>query len=205
MKKLTDFVANAVKNSPNGITSIDLLESLKLCDSNTLKTTLSRLVKSGKLLRLKKGIYSINPIINVFVAAQSTFEGYIGFSSALYLHKLTAEMPFSITVVTTYTSGKKTFGQYIFRAVSLKDKATGFEEQDGIILSTRAKTLFDCLYLQKYSIEESKLIEAFISKPLDRLEKKEFKYYLTLINSSRKIKNFEKLEEKIFKNDKNGT
>lgn len=197
MTKLIDYVMNAIQNAPNGIITIDLLKSLRLCNSFTLKTTLSRLNKSDRIIRLKRGTYSTNPIENAFIAAQATFDGYIGFSSALYLHMLIAEMPFSITVVTVNESKLKKFNSYEFKAIALKNKAVGFEEKNGITVSTRAKTLFDCLYLEKYSIEEKKLIEAYQMKPLTPQEIREFNMYITKFVIPSKRKKFKEAKIKI--------
>ncbi len=177
-EKVSAAVLKAIEISPLGIATLDVLESLQLCDNDTLKTTLSRLNTSGKIIRLKRGVYSTNPIKDAFACAQSTFNGYLGFTSALYLHKLTTEVPFTITVVTRQDSGSKTFGQYTFKAVSLKQKAVGFENNGPYVVSTRAKTLFDCLYLPRYAIEEEKLLAAFREAKLTAKEWKEFSSYV---------------------------
>lgn len=179
MDGLTAKVLDAVKNSPNGITTLDMLESLKLCDNDTLKTLLSRLGKTRRIIHLKRGTYASNPLVNAFAAAQSVFNGYVGFSSALYLHKLITELPFEITIVTLYRSGTKSFGAYSLRAVALKEKSVGFEDrEDGIVVSTRAKTLFDCTYMERYSVEKKKLISAYRMKPLSKKELLEFDTYV---------------------------
>ena len=122
MENLTTTVLGAIRDSNAGISTLDMLESLRLCGPTTLKTTLSRLNKAGKILRLKRGVYSTNPLKDAFSAAQATFNGYLGFSSALYLHKLITESPFSITVVTTNKSASKPFGMYEFRAGSWRKR-----------------------------------------------------------------------------------
>ncbi len=190
METLTRTILDAIKNSYNGIMTLDILENLKICNDSTLKTTLSRLSKSKKIIRLKRSTYSTNPLINAFTSAQYIFNGYIGFSSALYLHKLITEIPFSITVVTRFKSGTKTIGEYEFRAVALKDKAVGFSDIDGIVISTRPKTLFDCLYLEKYSIERNKLIEVYRSAQLSSKELTEFDLYVTKFISPNKRQKF---------------
>ncbi len=190
METLTRTILDAIKNSYNGIMTLDILENLKICNDSTLKTTLSRLSKSKKIIRLKRSTYSTNPLINAFTSAQYIFNGYIGFSSALYLHKLITEIPFSITVVTRFKSGTKTIEEYEFRAVALKDKAVGFSDIDGIVISTRPKTLFDCLYLEKYSIERNKLIEVYRSAQLSSKELTEFDLYVTKFISPNKRQKF---------------
>lgn len=197
MESLTTVVLEAVKNSPSGIAALDLLRSLELCDQFTLKTTLSRLNKAGKIVRLKRGVYATNPIKNVFAAAQATFNGYLGFSSALYLHGLIAETPFSITVVTPNESALKVFGMYEFRAVALGNRAVGFENLENLVISTKAKTLFDCTYLERYSVEKEKLAEAYRAAPLSAKEWKEFDHYVKHFEQNRSSGRFEDIEKLI--------
>lgn len=171
-------VAEGVENSPSGIASLDVLSSLRLCGVDTLKTTLSRLAGAGRIVRLKRGVYSANPPRDVFACGQAVFGGYLGFSSALYLHGLVEEMPFTVTVVTSGVSGLKQFGDFEFKAVALGEKAIGFQKLEGRVVSTRAKTLFDCLYLPRYSVSEQKLFDAFRRARLSGKEMKEFSYYV---------------------------
>ncbi len=197
MKYLTQKVLSAIKDSPRGIAMLDVLKSLKLSGALTLKTTLSRLSKSNRIIRLKRGVYATNPLHDAFAAAQATFGGYIGFSSALYLHELITESPFEIMVVTTSKSRLKNFGAYTFRSVVLGEKAIGFEDMAGIAVSTKAKTLFDCLYLEQYSIEHDKLIAAYRDARLSIKELKEFDSYVArFIPSSRQYK-FDKARAQI--------
>ncbi len=197
MDKLVEKLVNAVQNSPGSIAMLETLESLKLCDEFTLKTTLSRLSKSGKIIRLKRGVYSANPIRDAFAAAQHTYNGYIGFSSALYVHGLITELPFTVTVVTVNKSASKAFGMYEFRSVALKEKAIGFENIDGLTVSTRAKTLFDCIYLERYSVERGKLIDAYRVTRLNREELKEFESYVNRFIKAKRRSVFDKIRKAI--------
>lgn len=176
--KISEAVLKAVEQSPSGIANLDVLQSLRLCGAATLKTTLSRLRKQGRIIRLKRGTYASNPPKDAYACAQATFNGYLGFSTALYLHELIAEIPFTITVVTTATSRTKAIGEYTFRAVALREKAVGFKRMRGYSISTRAKTLFDCLYLPRHSLEERKLLEAFRDAALTESEWAEFEVYV---------------------------
>jgi len=178
-------VLKAVEDSPSGIALLDVLESLGLCSPGTLKTTLSRLGKARRIIRLKRGVYSANPMRDAFACAQAVFNGYLGFSSALYLHRLAAEVPFTVTVVTKSVSRAKTFGQYEFRAVAMKEKAVGFEKKGGYVVSTRPKTLFDCLYLPKYSVEHGKLVDAFKDARLSAREWREFDFFVEKLASGK--------------------
>ena len=197
MDKLVEKLVNAVQNSPEGIAMLETLESLKLCDGFTLKTTLSRLSKSGKLIRLKRGVYSANPIRDAFAAAQHTYNGYIGFSSALYVHRLITELPFAVTVVTVNKSASTAFGMYEFRSVALKEKAIGFEDIGSLTVSTRAKTLFDCIYLERYSVGRDKLINAYRAARLNREELKEFESYVNRFIKAKRHSIFDKIKKAI--------
>ncbi|HII53665.1 TPA: hypothetical protein HA316_02420 [Candidatus Micrarchaeota archaeon] len=176
--KLSEMVLKAIENSPMGITNLEVLESLSLSGPFTLKTTLSRLNKSGRIIRLKRGVYSSNPMRDVYACAQALFNGYLGFSTALYLRGLISELPFTVTVVTASKSFTKTFAAYQFKAVALKEKAVGFENKGPYVVSTRAKSLFDCIYLPKYSIEQEKLVNAFKDASLLPSEWREFRHYV---------------------------
>jgi len=174
-EKAVSRVVSAIEASPNGIASLELLESLRLCGRDSLKTALSRLGKAGRIVRLKRGVYSASPMKDAFTCAQATYNGYLAFSSALYLHGMATEMPFAITVATAATSEVKRFGQFEFRAVALGKRAVGFERKGAYVVSTKAKTLFDCLCLPRYSVEREKLEEAW--RTLSPDEKREFAGY----------------------------
>ena len=184
-KKISEAVLEAIEGSPSGIAPLDVLESLRLSDRQTLKTTLSRLNRQGRILRLKRGVYSTNPMRDSLACGQNVFNGYLGFSSALYVHGMITETPFTITVVTADKSETRRIGEYEFRAVSLGRKAVGFEKKDGYVVSTRAKTLFDCLYLPRYSVESEKLAEAFRQARLAAKEWLEFDGYVKRFASGR--------------------
>lgn len=198
--KKVDAVLHAIESSPSGIARLDVLESLRLCDRFTLKTTLSRLNKSGRIIRLKRGVYSSNPMKDAYACAQAVFNGYLGFSTALYLHGLIMEIPFTITVVTATTSKTRTFGEHEFRAVALKGKAVGFERNGDYVVSSRAKTLFDCLYMPPYSVEKQKLIDSFREAGMSAKEWAEFRYYVKRFASGKTAEKMHRAEMEIKKN-----
>ena len=196
---LSEGVRKAIEIAPSGIATLDVLESLRLSSRDTLKTTLNRLNKKGAIARLKRGTYASLPLRDGFAGALATFNGYLGFSSALYLQKITTEQPFTITVVTTSTSATKAFDQYEFKAVALKEKAVGFEYQGALVVSTRAKTLFDCLYLPNYSIEYDKLVEAFGNEKLSNNEWQEFDEYVKRFATGKTAERMRKAKQEILR------
>ena len=187
----------AIEESPSGIASLDVLKSLRLTDSSTLKTILSRLNQSGRIIRLKRGVYSSKPIRDAYCCAQALFNGYVGFAGALHVHKIIAEIPFMVVVVTPATSKTRVFNNFEFKAVALKEKAIGFERVGNYVVSTRAKTLFDCLYLPDYSIEMEKLCSAFAQAGLSKKEWVEFEYYVENFARGKARERMLKIERKI--------
>src|SRR3989338_1392665 len=195
----TSKIYDAIKGSPWGIATLDVLTSLRLCDDFTLKTILSRLNKAKKIIRLKRGVYSTYPLMDGFAAAQASFNGYLCFSTALYFHKLTTEFPFTVFVVTVNTSKLKKIGQIEFKAVALKEKAIGLEYQGNYVVSTRAKTLFDCIYIPDYGVEKEKLINVFQEAQLTNKEWKEFEYYVKKFVREKNRRRFEEIKRRIRK------
>ena len=194
---LSEKVRKAIEMAPSGIATLDVLESLRLCGPHTLKTTLSRLKKKGAIAGLKRGTYAALPLADGFASALATFNGYLGFSSALYLHRVTAEQPFTITLITSSTSATKSFGQYEFKAVALKEKAIGFEYKGILAVSTRAKTLFDCLYFPQASVERGKLLEAYGNAKLSRSEWREFEDYVKRFATGKTADRIRKAKQEI--------
>jgi predicted transcriptional regulator of viral defense system len=74
-----------------------VLDSLRLTSKNSLRVTLARLVKQGDIYSPLKGIY-VSKTADPFWVAAAIFPGYISLTSALYLHHLTDEYPFTIFV-----------------------------------------------------------------------------------------------------------
>ena len=190
-------ILKAIEESPSGIASLDVLKSLRLTDPSTLKTTLSRLNQSERIIRLKRGVYSSKPIRDAYCCAQALFNGYVGFAGALHVHKIITEIPFMVVVVTSATSKTRVFNDFEFKAVALKEKAIGFERVGNYVVSTRAKTLFDCLYLPDYSIEVEKLCSAFAQAGLSKKEWVEFESYVEKFVRGKTRERMLKVERKI--------
>src|SRR5271157_1920172 len=55
-----------------------------------LTYAINRYLKERTIVKIKRGLYSKTP--NAFYVASRIYDGYVGFSSALYLHGLKTEM-----------------------------------------------------------------------------------------------------------------
>ncbi len=74
-----------------------VLQSLGITTENSLRVTLSRLSTGGKIYKPMKETY-VSAEADPFWAATSLVPGYISLGSALYLHHLADEYPFTIFV-----------------------------------------------------------------------------------------------------------
>ncbi|MFH0713570.1 MAG: hypothetical protein V1722_03430 [Candidatus Micrarchaeota archaeon] len=92
---------------------------------------------------------------------------------------------------------QKKIAGYEFKAVSLKEKAVGVQTVGKYWVSSRAKTLFDCLYLPLYSVGEEKLIAAYKGAKLNKAEWREFESYVEKFAGSNKKRYMLAIEKKI--------
>jgi predicted transcriptional regulator of viral defense system len=169
-----------------------------------LKITLSRYAKNGKLIRLKKGYYVSAEYLDR-VRQNNDMENYVellanvlynsSYLSLEYIlcrHGILSESIHNFTSISNLKTKifSNEFGNFIYHKIK-PELFIGFEvsKENGysIFKATKAKALFDFLYLRKYlltdkkSIEELRLnLENFIGK-----DKNEFKKYVVLEKSKR--------------------
>jgi len=123
-----------------------------------LKTLLSRYERFGKITRLKKGVYtartSFSSHYTEFAACLLYEPSYLSLDYMLYYHNILTEIPVNFTLV----SKRKTMrfsnklGKFFYHKI--KDKLfCGFNVEKAedfyIFKATKAKALFDFLYLRK--------------------------------------------------------
>ncbi len=170
-----------------------------------LKVLFSRYKKKGKLIRLKKGIYVTKEYIDnteksgefsaypEFIAGILYEPSYLSMDYVLYEHNLLTEIPGNfISVAKNKTACFfNRFGNFFYHKIK-DDLFTGFEiikKGDFIVYkATKAKALFDFLYLRKNHIVGKKSFEE-LRLNLDALRKKdkeEIKKYVK-IEKSRKM------------------
>ncbi|MEO0097843.1 MAG: hypothetical protein ABIK78_07100 [candidate division WOR-3 bacterium] len=171
-----------------------------------LKILFSRYEKSGKLIRLKKGMYVTKEYVDdlekqgkistflEFLSEILYSPSYLSLEYVLYQHNLLTEIPKNFTAITkkktTFFSNK--FGNFFYHKI--KDKLFyGFEtikEGDFIIFKARkAKALFDFLYLRKNEIlNEDSFKELRLNlREISKKDKKELENFIKL-DGSKKMK-----------------
>ncbi len=141
---------------------------------------IKNLLRRGKLFRISKSVYS--KTANIFYISIYLYKGYIGFSSALYLHSLKTEVSGEIYVCTsTYKKRRKILGRIIM-PVNMSKQQYGAEfmvvDGDEILVSTYPKTIFDMLSVPKYA-NYFDMYRALNERNLTKKEWEELLYYAT--------------------------
>lgn len=185
--------------------SIEDLISLEK-NKHYLKIIFSRYEKLGKLIRLKKGMYVTKDYIDElekrgefsnfleFLSGVLYFPSYLSLEYVLYQYNLLTEIPKNFTAIskkkTAFFSNK--FGNFFYHKI--KDKLFfGFEilkEGDFLIFkATKAKAIFDFLYLRKNEIlnKESFKELRLNLKEVSKKDKKELESFVKL-EGSKKMK-----------------
>jgi len=127
-----------------------------------LRVLVQRLEGKGWLTSLGKGVYLRLPasaavngkvyLEDPFKVALKLFRGYLAFQSALKIHGLSEYEPFTVYVATRNKSETVALlKQYEVRAITFRSRYTGFETKDGYVVSTVAKTFFDCFFHPNYA------------------------------------------------------
>lgn len=144
---------------------------------NVFKVILSRLVKTGKLLRIQRNCYVLPEKIVAAekIAAQIYFPSYLSFESALSLWGILSQTPYVSTFATTLKTKRMNFaGQKIEYRRLKKDLYFGFTRQNGLYLAEPEKALLDAFYLASMG----KLKMNFKSLDYSKIQKKKFFFWL---------------------------
>lgn len=138
------------------------LEKILGLDKKSLLVTLTRLVKSGVLIRPRKNVYLVfsesRPIEEV--ANQIYFPSYLSFESALSRHGILSQIPYTLTFATTRPSKKMMLGNVEVEFSHIKPSLFfGYTRAGSINIADPEKALLDQLYLvskgtRSISIEE---------------------------------------------------
>jgi len=127
-----------------------------------LRVLVQRLEGKGWLTPLGKGVYLRLPasaavggkayLEDPFKVALKLFRGYLAFQSALKIHGLSEYEPFTVYVATRNKSETiALLKQYEVKAITFRSRYTGYETKDDYVVSTVAKTFFDCFFHPNYA------------------------------------------------------
>lgn len=182
------------------------LDDLASIETNKayLRILLSRHVKVGTVVRLKKGLYVTKEYLNgvekagrlsvyaEFLAGILYEPSYLSLEYVLYQHSVITESPVTVTAVSRKKTAtfRTSFGAYAYHSIA-PALFTGFTtKRDGEYLISRAslaKALFDFLYFRKMllaSAEEIKELRLNLDG-VSKSDKKELARYIALEGSAR--------------------
>ncbi len=110
-------------------------------------------LKEKAMVKIKRGLYSKTP--NAFYVASRIYDGYVGFSSALYLHGLKTEMESVIYVCVDGSAKSTRFMNRTILPVNMSGLSYGTElisaEGRDVLTSTFPKTVFDMFCKPRYA------------------------------------------------------
>lgn len=124
-------------------------ELMRFAKTSTVKELAFRLTQKKFFVRLSRGRYVVVKIPSVYdplKIANYIFDGYIALSSALFVYGYNQARSFSIFGTTAFRKKIRKIGEYEYTAVPMGRLTSGVCYHDGYKVSTKAKTLFDCIY-----------------------------------------------------------
>ncbi len=150
-------------------------------DPSDVRRQLARWTRAGKVLQLRRGLYSLAPPFasakpRPFVVANRLVRpSYVSLESALAFHELIPEYVPVVTSITTRRPGRfeTPFGSYVYRHVKTS-LFWGYRPSDlgqtrQALVATAEKALVDLLYLRAGS-DSPRFLRGLRLQNLDRLD-----------------------------------
>ncbi|MFH1564392.1 MAG: type IV toxin-antitoxin system AbiEi family antitoxin domain-containing protein [bacterium] len=126
------------------------LEKITGLSRPSLKVALSRFVKQGALIRLKRGVYAqAGESLNIVkIANQLYYPSYLSFESALSYYGILSQIPYTTTFAAAKPPKKISLGEtdIEFRQIK-KSLFFGYSLKNGVYIADAEKALFDQLYM----------------------------------------------------------
>ncbi|MBI4162877.1 MAG: hypothetical protein HY513_04285 [Candidatus Aenigmarchaeota archaeon] len=172
----------------SGAVKFETIKTWGIASNGTMKVVMHNLVKKGYFQRIKKGVYIAKkpgepPLLDALYIAENIYKGYLAFSTALFIHKLAEELPFSIYIATKYASYQRTEGAYKIKAVAMGNRLLGTTKVDDYNVSTMPKTIYDCFHLPQYSGGYPNILKAVFNAKMNEKQWKEFMRYVEKFRS----------------------
>lgn len=183
--------------------SLDDLAALET-NKTYLKILLGRYVKTGKIIRLKKGLYVAKEYIDNlekkghfshyldFLTGVLCEPSYLSLEYVLYRHNLLTDVPYNFTAVSHNKTAIFTnkFGNFLYHKIK-PSLFCGFElikeGKFAFFRATKAKALFDFLYLRKNILPVKEAVKELRLnvENLNRADIKELKKYAAMEGSKK--------------------
>jgi len=184
-----DLYSFSLSLDSNGIEIFTLNDAVKLTGQKkeVVISTLSRWVKQGKVIRLKKPFYSLKRIENKFLLQKLFPDTYIGLHSALEYYGSTTQRFTSLDLVTkkilySQEAENVTVNFHKVRRNLFFGYTKVLFGNTGVFVSNIEKTLIDCtIFSSKVYLSET---DSFISSFKDKIDPALLQLYLEKIHSS---------------------
>lgn len=149
---------------------------------------LSRWEKSGKLARLRKGVYELiypdkRVIPDLYIANKLYFPSYVSMETALSRYGLIPEIAMECVSLTAKTSRKFTneYGSFVYHSVQ-PEAFNGYRTEDHggfeILIAVPEKALVDYLYFKRRKgLKDEASLERMDMKAVKKLDKKAMERY----------------------------
>lgn len=151
VKKTSDIeFLQILKDFNKSFFTVADLEKILKMERNVLYVALNRFVKSGVLIRLKRGIYlpEFQTLELEKTANELYYPSYLSFEEALSRYGILSQIPYTLTFATTKTSKKLNLAGREIEYRKLKDELFfGFALINGVYIAEPEKAVLDELYL----------------------------------------------------------
>ena len=176
-----------LENYNLGIFSLNELVKITKQKKEVIKSSISRFIKQNKILKIKKGFYSINNIENKFILNKVFNNTYIGINSALEFYEVTNQRFNNLDLISKNNLNNQVINNFKINFHKVNEKLFfGYERKkmnnQEFFVSNIEKTIIDCVYFSSkvYLSETNNLIKKMKTKiNLELLQ-----IYLNKINSS---------------------
>ena len=171
----------------------DLKKLLNIEDDDSLYVKISRLVESGLLKRIKKGVYYLEgreP--DSFEIANVLYEpSYLSLETALNYYGILVQTPYIIFSITTKRAKRVIFNNIEYHYLQINRKYfKGYTKEKNFLIATPEKALVDTLYFMalgktKVDIDELNLevIDKNILKSyISEIDNRVFKRFINRVN-----------------------
>lgn len=160
-------------------------------DETTITNRLNKYAKAGKLLRVRRGIYTKDPSYNRFEMATRMYTpSYISFETVLTRTGVNFQYYDTIFVASYLTRDIEVDGQNI-SLVRMKgdvlSNVIGIEHRDGVAIATRERAFLDRIYVSKnYHFDNVDVLDwnkvfeilpIYRNKRMEMRVKKYYKYF----------------------------
>lgn len=190
----------------SSFTVADFEKILKM-ERNVLYVALNRFVKSGVLIRLKKGVYTpeFQSLDLGKTANELYYPSYLSFESALSRYGVLSQIPYTLTFATTRITKKLNLAGREIEYRKLKNELFfGFILTNGVYIAEPEKAVLDELYLISKGRAASEINEwSFVGLDKEKFLDYSQKFPLTVQKKAKEL--FARLDERVVTIDKTET